>query len=208
MVAPYIQVAGKSNILIGFPDDDYATVDRLGEQMDETRISVRHVLHDVPGDSQGGPAGDPIEQQILALQYTVQFNLSKWAPDVRDRLIQHNAMATLGSFADSEIGALLLRDRSFRIVISPSRDSVIPAGAPGAGEDYFYYNFCCCTVTSPIETGQGTKFSALQFSMRAWRVPEGHPLAPGSSGADFAEGLIWNRDTTGVPSLLLPPGMR
>lgn len=212
---PYIQVAGKSNILIGFPQDDYAVMHRIGEQIDETRISVQQVLHAVPGDSQGGPAGEPIEDQILALIHTCQFNLSKWDPIVREKLIRHNVMAKDGSFADSEIGSLLRRDRSFRIVISPSRNTTIPAidpitgvAHPDAGSDYFYYNFCCCTVTSPIETGQGTKFSALQFSMRAYRVPEGHPLAPGSNGANFAEGLIWNRDITGVPLALLPSGMR
>lgn len=212
---PYIQVAGKSNILIGFPQDDYAVMHRIGEQIDETRISVQQMLHDVPGDAQGGAAGEPIEQQILAIMHTCQFNLSKWDPIVRDKLVRHNVMAKDGSFGDSEIGALLRRDRSFRIVISPSRNTPIPtldpitgAAHPDAGKDYFYYNFCCCTVSAPIEIGQGTKFSAMQFAMRAWRVPEGHPLAPGSNGVNFAEGLIWNRDITGVPVALLPPGMR
>jgi hypothetical protein len=206
-MAEYIQVAGKSNILIGFPSD-YTEMMSVGEQMDDTKISIEQVLHDIPGDSQGGPQGDPIEQQILALRVRGQLNLSKWDPAVRRLLIQHGVMATEGSFKQSEIGALLLRDRSLRIVISPSRDTPIPAGDPDGGKDYFYYNFPCCTVTSPIETGQGTKFSALSFQFRAWRVPEGHDLAPGTSGANWRDGLIWNRDATDVDDVYLPPGMK
>ena len=212
--SPAIKVAGKSNLLIAFPADDYEVCHRLGEQMDETQITTELVTHDVPGDSQGGPQGDPIEQQLLALRMRCNFNLSKWDPIVRDKLIQHNLMATRGSFSNAEIGGLMLKDRSFRIVISPTKDNTIPVTDPltgdphpDAGTDYFYYNFCCCTVSAPIETGQGTKFSALRFSMRAWRVPEGHPLAPGSGGIDFANGLIWNRSITGVPVSLLPPAM-
>ena len=215
MPAPYIQVTGKSNLLIGFPYDNYAVMHRLGEQMDDTKITIENVMHDVPGDSQGGPQGDPIERQILAQRIRGQFNLSKWDPEIKAKIEQHNVMGKEGHFADSEIGALTLRDRSFRIVISPSRDNPIPtddflttAAHPDAEKDFFYRNFCCCVLDSPIETGVGTKFSALQFAFRAFRVPEGHPLAPGTGGEDYRHGLIWNRDTTGVPNLLLPPGMQ
>lgn len=206
MGVSYIQVAGKSNILIGFPDDAYATLWRVGEQMDDTRLTVEHVLHDVPGDSQGGPQGDPIEQQILAMRVRGTLNLSKWDPEIRDLIIRHNSMAQLGSFSDAEIGALQLRDRSFRIVISPSKVNLIPAldrlGAASqfAGQDYYFWNFPCTTIAAPIETGQGTKFSALQFAFRAWRVPDGHPLAP----SDPTEGLVWNKDVTGVDAVLNP----
>jgi hypothetical protein len=213
--APYIQVAGKSNILIGFPSDDYAVCHRIGEQMDETRLSVTPIFHDVPGDSQGGPQGDPIERQILALNIRGVLNLSKWDHTIRDRIERHNLMSNEGSFADNEIGGLTLRDRSFRIVISPSRSNPIPAtdpisteAHPDAGLDYFFRNFVCCVLDSPIETGQGTKFSALQFSFRAFRAPEGHALAPSGSGASYRDGLIWNRDATGVDDDYLPLTMR
>ena len=213
--APYIKVAGKSNLLIAFRQDDYAVCHRIGEQMDETRLTVENVTHDVPGDSQGGPQGDPIEQQLLAHRISGQFNLSKWDPIVKEKIERHQLLGTEGHFADSEIGSLILRDRSFRLIISPSRSNPIPANDPitgdahlDAGKDYFYRNFCCCTISSPIETGQGTKFSALQFSFRAWRVPEGHPLAPSGSGESFRDGLVWNRDSTGVPNELLPPSMQ
>ena len=211
--APYIQVAGRSQLLIGFPGN-LNVMHRLGEQMDDTKIRTELVTHDVPGDSQGGPQGDPIEQQLLAMRMTAEFNLSKWDPIVYEKLKRHATMAVDGSFSLAETGALLLRDRSFRIVISPSKNTTIPVtdpltgdAHPDAGKDYHYYNFCCCTISSPIAIGQGTKFSALQFSMRAFRVPEGHALAPGSGGADWANGLIWNRSTTGVANAYLPSNM-
>lgn len=212
---PYIQVAGKSNLLIAFPDDDYEVCHRLGEQADATQITAQHAMHDVPGDSQGGPQGRPIERQMLALFYRAQFNLTKWDPIVREKLARHNLMAKDGHFAQSEVGALMLRERSFRIVISPTRSNPIPtndpllgSAHPDATKDYFFYNFCCCLVSSPIETGQGTKYSALNFTMESFVVPEGHVLAPGSGGIDWADGLIWNRDATGVANAYLPLTMQ
>src|SRR6056297_2726956 len=160
-MASYVQVAGFSNLLVGFTDDDYATLDVLGEQMDDTQISVAPIFHDVPGDSQGGPQGQPIEKQHLGYRVTGSFALSKWDPAVV-RQIRRYAMAKEGAITDAEIGALMVRDRSLRIVVSPSKANEIPANAQDAGEDYFFWNFPCCLVTSPIETGQGTKFSVAR----------------------------------------------
>ena len=193
----YIQVAGKSNLLVGFPDDDYATLDILGEQMDDTQISVAPIFHDVPGDSQGGPQGQPIEKQHLGFRVTGQFSLSKWDPAVV-RQIRRYAMTKDGAISDAEIGALMLRDRSLRVVISPSKSNPIPAGAQDATSDYYFWNFPCALVTSPIETGQGTKFSVCRFSFEAFRVPAGHPLAPSNP----SEGIIWDKDNTGVNTAL------
>tara|TARA_R110002111_G_scaffold174455_2_gene239967 strand:- start:245 stop:898 length:654 start_codon:yes stop_codon:yes gene_type:complete len=213
-VIPSIQVTGKSNLLIAFPYD-YTDVHRIGEQISDTTITAEPVMHNVYGDSQGGQEGDPIERQILALRYTASFNLSKWSPAIRAKIEQHNAMAKEGHFSDAEIGALTLRDRSFRLIISPSKSSEIPSldpvsgdAHPDAGADWFYRNFCCTTLSSPIETGVGTKWAALRFSMQAFRVPEGHALAPGTDGADYADGLIWNRDATGVADQYLPESMK
>jgi len=194
-MAEYIQVAGKSNIYVGFPGNNYATLLKIGEQMDDTQLEVEQIFHDVPGDRHGGPQGRPIERQILGMSVRGQLNLSRWDPEVRRLIIQHNAMTKEGSISDSEIGALILRDRSFRICIAPSRANLIPAPLADVGKDYFYYNFPCCCILGAIGTGQGTKFSALRFTFEAYRVPDGHPLAPSNP----AEGLVWNRDTTLVP---------
>lgn len=196
-MASYIQVAGKSDLLIGFPDDDYATLDILGEQMDDTQVSVAPIFHDVPGDSQGGPQGQPIEKQHLGYRVTGQFALSKWDPAVV-RQIRQYAMAKEGAITDAEMGALMLRDRSVRIVVSPSKANPIPVGAQDAGKDYFFWNFPCSLVTSPIETGQGTKFSVCRFSFEAFRVPAGHELVSATTIA----GDIWNKDDAGVTAAL------
>ncbi|MFG0261029.1 MAG: hypothetical protein ACF788_01370 [Novipirellula sp. JB048] len=210
--SPYIQVAGKSNILIGFAFDDYATMHRIGEQIDETRLTIENVTHDVPGDSGGGPQGDPIEQQVLAHRVRGVLNLSKWDHTVREMIEQHGVMNTPGKMTDAEIGAFLLRDRSFRIAISPSKSNPIDANNPitttanaGSGKDHFFRNFPCCTLASPLEIGQGTKFSALQLQFRAWRTPEGHKLA-GVSGENI--GVIWNWSATGIDDQWLPASMK
>lgn len=197
-MSEYIQVAGKSNIYLGFPSNDYATLVKIGEQGDETMLSVENFDHDVPGDRHGGPQGPPIEIQRLGMVVTGQFSLTRWDPLIRRLLIAHGVTATEGRLADSEIGSLLIRDRSFRLVIAPSKPNLIPAGEPGAGTDSFFYNFPAALVSGPIETGQGTKYSTLRFSMRAHRVPEGH-WYQNVGGSGLGVGVIWNRDSSLVP---------
>lgn len=213
-LTPSIQVAGFSNILIAFPGN-LNVCHRVGEQLDETQFQLRKYIHDVPGDSNGGPQGPPIEQQLLGQVYICEFNLSKFHPIIKQKLIEHAAAAEVGKFSMAEVGSLLHKDRSFRIVISPSKSNTIPTNDPTtgdahpyAGDNYDYYNFPCCTITDPVSWGQGTKFSALRFTAIAYRVPEGHALAPGSAGVDWAKGLFWDKSTTGVPNALLPPDMQ
>lgn len=198
-MAEYIQVAGKSNIYIGFPANGevsaYATLHKLGEQLDDTRLEIEHIFHDVHGDAHGGPQGRPIERQILGMSVRGQLTLSRWDPAVRRRIFAHGVMGTEGAIADHEIGALILRDRSFRIVIAPSRSNPIEVGEPDAGKDYFFWNFPCCCVTGAVSSGQGTKFSVLNFAFEAFRIPAGHPKNLGGDGL----GVVWNRDYSLVP---------
>lgn len=207
-MSEYIQVAGKSNIYIGFPNDGYTTLVKLGEQADEAMLPIENYDHEVPGDRHGGPQGPPIEVQRLGMVVSGQFSLSRWDPFVRRMLIDHGVTAIHGRLQDHEIGSLLIRDRSFRVVIAPSKPNPIPIGQPGAGQDAFFYNFPAALVSGPVETGQGTKFSMLRFSMRAHRVPEGHPYA-NAGGFGEGVGVIWNRDSSLVPgwsggSLIVP----
>lgn len=183
-MAEQIQVAGKSDIYIGLPGQ-HSTLMKLGEQRDQTSISVDSVKHNVYGDSHGGPDGPPIEVQMLGQIATVRFMLSKWDHAVRAAMEQHGVFATEGAVADSEVGALLLADRSFRILIKNTRDNT----PQGGSFDPFTRNFVCCVVSTPIEVGQGTKHSILTLDVQAHRAPAGHAKV----------GKLYDRDTTGIP---------
>lgn len=195
-MSSYIQVAGKSEIYLGFPDNSYASLIHVGEQMDETSLTVTKFTHDVPGDSHGGPQGPPIEKQQLGMTVSGRFQLSKWNPIAKRLIEKHGVNAVEGKMAASEIGSLVIRDRSFRIVIAPSKANVIPFGNEDAGKDWFFRNFPCCVVSDPIEYGQGTKFSVLSFSFEAHRVPAGHPYAIANANN---VGVVYNRDSNLVP---------
>lgn len=193
----YIQIAGKSEIWIGVSadrasDGSYSTMTKVGEQIDDTRLAVQAFYHDVPGDRHGGPQGPPIERQILGQIVRGMFNLSRFDPEVRRELTKQNVFATEGTILDSEIGSLLLRDRSYRVVIVPGRANPIGVGLDGAGDDYYAWNFPCVSINGAIECGQGTKFSALSFQFEAHRAPDGHPNA----------GVIWNRSVADVVALI------
>lgn len=203
-MADYIQIAGKSEIFIGFPSDEFATVEKIGEQINDTQLAVNPILHRVPGDAHGGPEGDGIEEQLLGFTVEGQLDLSKWDPEVKRKIERFNLLTRDGAIADSQIGALLRRDRSFRVLIYPAKSN--PIGATNAGfgaaetDDYFARNFVCCIIDKPIVLGQGTKFSQLRFSFTAHRAPAGHAIYT-KSGAVYTsdQGIVWDRDLTGSP---------
>lgn len=202
MAIEYIQVAGKSDLYLAvmgsgsagtniqqnpanFTPGEFGDLIKIGEQMDDTKIQVQGYFHDVFGDRHGGPQGPPIERQMLGQIARVQFSLSRWSHEVRAMIQQHNVFATDGAVQDSEVGALMFRDRCFRLLIKNSRENYSQSG-----DDPFTYNFVCATLSTPVDCGQGSKHSILQFSMEAHRAPEGHPNA----------GVLWNRDIEGLES--------
>lgn len=181
-----IKIAGKSDLWLGLPGSQ-STLVYLGEQRDETPIETQGFYHDVHGDSHGGPNGPPIERQILGQIMRVQFSLSKWDHVLRAAIEQHSVFATHGTIADSEIGALLFKENSFRLLVKNSRDNT----PSGGSFDPFTFNFPCALLSSPISAGQGTKHSILNFSMEAHRVPAGHESTK--------TGVLFDRDVTGIP---------
>lgn len=191
-MAEYIQVSGKCDIYIG--DSDYEgtpVLTKLGEQLDDTRIEIQQYFHDVPGDRHGGPQGPPIERQILGKVARCVLNLSRFDPALYLQLLQHRAFADNGEIADAEVGSLVLLERAFRLLIKPAKNNALAANHPTyPNVDPFIWNFTCCNISVPISMNQGTKFSALQLVMEAHRAPEGHNKA----------GILWDRDTTGIPT--------
>jgi hypothetical protein len=193
----YIQVAGFSQIYIAFPDTwpavsgfdlGYDKPHKIGEQMDETQLTKNFMFHDVPGDRNGGPQGQPIEVQDLGFNVSGTLNLSRFNPQVID-VLEKGFRAVGGKILDSEVGELLLLENSVRITIKPSKITQISAGntPTGPGDDYFFHNFPCCLIRQPRQLSQGSKFSKLQMQFTAYRAPSGHP----------SEFVVHDRDETG-----------
>lgn len=180
--AEAIQVAGKSNIWLALPATPTMLI-KVGEQLDDTQLEILDFWHDVHADSHGGPQGPPVERQHLGKIARGTLTLSKWNPLVLEHLHKHNLMATEGTLLETEIGGLTLKDRHFRVLIYPKRTNV----TLGAATDYHLtWNFPCAVLGSPVQLGQGTKFSALRLSVEAHRAPAGHAKA----------GVVWDRDVT------------
>ncbi|MFZ9077502.1 MAG: hypothetical protein ACO23H_03140 [Alphaproteobacteria bacterium] len=185
-----VKVAGGSNLYLA----DAAVPNTLywfGEQMDDTAIVTREFFNDVPGDSNGGPQGAPIERQTLGRIVQISFSLSTWSQRVRYWLERQNTVYfTNGAVRDWEIGTPILQYHRFRLLIVPSRNNQITAALPSdKSGDFFTFNFPTTLMASPIETGQSSKFSALSFTMEAHRTP---PID------DAKRGVIWDRDVSGL----------
>lgn len=188
-----VKVAGRSNLYIANGDESASdqTLYYFGEQMDDTPITTQEFYNDVPGDSHGGASGPPIERQVLGRIIRVSFNLSAWNFTTRFWLENHNgAYSVNGAVLDSEVGKPLFKFHSFRLLIVPVRDNSMLVPATTKDKDYFCFNFPNAHLSSPIEFGQGTKFSALRFTMEAHRCVGTHSKA----------GVIWDRDITGLGS--------
>lgn len=188
-----VQVAGGSNLYIANgspvePGDD--TLYWFGEQMDDTAIVTREFFNDVPGDSNGGPQGPPIERQALGRIVQISINLSTWSQKVRYWVERQNMYSVNGAVNDWEVGTPLLQYHRFRLLIVPARNNKLTAADPvDKSEDWFTFNFPTVLMSSPIECGQGTKFSSLSFTLEAHRGP---------AIDDTNRGVIWNRDVTGL----------
>lgn len=185
-----VKVAGGSNLYIAQGNESGDTLYWFGEQIDDTPIVIREFFNDVPGDSQGGPQGAPIERQSLGRIVQLSFNLSTWSQRVRYLIEnQNNVYSVPGAVKDYEIGAPLLQYHAFRLLIVPTRDNRMTAGAPtDKSQDYFTFNFPTAVMSSPIECGQSSKFSTLSFTMEAHRTSTMHTK----------RGVIWDRDVTGL----------
>ena len=167
-----------------------ATLYWFGEQMDDTSIVTREFFNDVPGDSNGGPQGPPIERQALGRIVQISINLSTWNQTVRYWVERQNMYSVNGAVQDWEVGTPLLQYHRFRLLIVPARNNKMTVAAPAdKSEDWFCFNFPTVLMSSPIECGQGSKFSSLSFTLEAHRGP---------AIDDATRGVIWNRDVTGL----------
>lgn len=187
-----VKVAGATNLYIAQGNAVDDPLYWFGEQIDDTPIVIREFFNDIPGDSQGGPQGPPIERQSLGRIIQLSFNLSTWSQRVRYLLEnQNNVYSVPGAVKDYEVGAPLLQYHSFRLLIVGTRDNRMTAGVPAdKSDDYFTFNFPTVLMSSPIECGQSSKFSTLSFTLEAHKTSTMHAK----------RGVIWDRDVTGLSS--------
>jgi hypothetical protein len=209
----YVNVGGKVDILVAFPvaayvapnwplnpvrgvmpgsnANAYQQLFKLGELEDEVEPRTRNITHRVHGDRLGGAAGDAIETQFLGQMAEIDLGLSRWDEEVW-RLMKSNgglSASSTGALALSNYGALLQRDRSFRLLLLPNRDA------------RFIRNFPCCLIESDFGSNLSTKYSRLSVRVTAHRTPEGHwSDALGVAGTSLSIGVLENQDATGTAS--------
>jgi len=183
-VADYIVVPGKIDIYvacnfaytIGGLNVTAGTLRKLGESADEIHIQMEQMNYPVPGDRNGGRAGDPIEEQFMSMKASTNLELSVFDPEVANALLRAGGLlSTAGLIPQSTIGGFLRRDHSYRFAF----DCTIDAARSR--------NFPCTIVQQGHILGGGTKFEMFRCSLSMHRAPPGHWI----SGM---EGVLFNSD--------------
>lgn len=191
-MADYIVVPGKIDIYVACPfaynvnaaPVAIGTPTKLGESADEIRIRPTIFTNPVPGDRNGGRAGDPIEEQYLGESASVTLELSRFDKDVAGALQRCGGLLTTpGAIPANTIGALMRRDNSYRVTFVATVDATRTR------------NFYCGIVKQAHILSGGTKFEMLQAEISFHRAPVGHwlhtNLAP-------TENILFDALTTGI----------
>lgn len=180
----YIQVPGKVDILVAFPES-YEALFKLGESENGIDIRIVPIKGRVSGDRYGGNEGPPIEGQFFGLQAEVDLSMSRWDPaQVKKIERMGGILATEGLVPLEAVGALTQRDHGIRFLFLCRRDNSLSVNLP------------CCEWSSPESRGLGTKYSVCRMGIQGNRAPEGF-------WHEDSEGYVYNYDLTGVPEELL-----
>lgn len=205
----YIQVGGAVSIMVAVPLSSYVVPQwpfnpvrasqplpannpgayvalmKLGEAADIIEPQKRNIMDGVKGDRYGGAVGGDIEKQSFGFEYDIQLDLTRWDPEVLAMIECLGGLHPGGARVPlNTMGALVLRDRSFRLLLYPNIDP------------RFIYNFPCCIAEQPRKIGEGTRHSKLSLAVNASRATEGHWGAP-ASGTDLVTTYVVNQDFTG-----------
>lgn len=150
----------------------------LGTATDTISVSQRPYLKDIHSDRNGGQEGPPSEIQYLGEIINISLALQSWNTAAIAILRRYAVNATRGTILQAEVGAMMLKSRSIRLLINTADTVDIR-------------NFWCCLVRDPQELGIGTKWSEMRLNFTAYRPPCYHPKA----------NIIEDQDiTTGWPS--------
>lgn len=156
VACPFAYTIGEATITIGTPV-------KLGESADEIRIAHNIFKNPVPGDRNGGRAGDPIEEQYLGESASVSLELSRFDLAVATVMQRAGGLLTVpGKIPNNVIGALMRRDHSYRVTFRATVDSSRTR------------NFWCGIVERAHILAGGTKFEMFQAEISFHRAPEGH----------------------------------
>lgn len=181
----YIQVPGKVEVLCAYPSN-YTSLFKIGES--ENGIQVRKIpfLGDVIGDRYGGQGGPPIERQFFGLACEFNLSLSRWDVNEIAKLERMGGiLATAGTVPLANVGALIHRDHGIRFLLYAVRTPTLSINMP------------CCIWTSPQESGRGSKYSTVSFTVRGERAPEGF-------WEPTKVGVVYDVDTDGIPTQFVP----
>lgn len=143
----------------------------LGTATDQINISRRLFYADIQGDRNGGHQGPPIETQDLGEIWTVNMSLSSFNKTAIALLQTRAVRATNGVVLQSEVGLMILKEKSIRLLLD----------FPSASDTQ---NFWCAIVREPIQVGVGTKHSEWMLGFECHRPPCGHAKA----------NIIWDRN--------------
>lgn len=169
--AKNVQIPGPVKIWIANPWSSTDPLEELGESTDAVDVQEVTFWHNVPGDANGGQQGPPIDVQILGKIHRVSLDLSRWDPDVAEKLREHS-LATVGEVDALEVGRLMFDVHAPRICIIPTNAAYVR-------------NYWCALIREPIGYGVSSKWSALQFQFEGHRPPANHAK----------EGIIYDTDT-------------
>ncbi len=136
----------------------------LGSTVDSTDVQNRPFFHDIHTDRNGGHQGPPNEVQYLGHIVNINLELATWNPVAIEHLRKRAVNATQGKVLQSEIGEMMLKEKSIRLLM----DTPDPADTR---------NFWCCLVREPMNIGMGTKWSSYRLSFTAYRPPCYHQKA-------------------------------
>lgn len=167
----------------------YTQLFKLGELEEEVEPRIQNLTGRVTGDRYGGSAGDGIETQFFGQVASIDLVMSRWDEEVWQLLKNNGGLSanTTNAIPLNTIGALMQRDRSFRLLLIPNRDV------------RYVRNFPCCLIESDFSNPISTKYSRLQVRVTAHRAPEGHWSEPtGVAGTSLSIGVVQNWDTTGI----------
>jgi len=155
-MAQQIQVAKVTTVKVDTGDG--SGLQTLGQALDMPETRDQSFMHDVPGDSHGGPQGPPIDIQFLGRIVHVRCELSKFDKTVADQIrarLAANTEALKGTVQTADIGTLMIQDAKYmRVLLSNTNDPM---------------NFPICIVRNPIEIAHGTKFSSIVLEFEAHR---------------------------------------